>query len=99
MKVKYPKLIWNELNNKNDQELRHFIDDNLKWLYSASNTYLFYFRQRYDHENEWDYLTVLIEVSPTNDDIIVDWDYDEGQEHREWIAYADLLDLIMPDTR
>ena len=98
MKLKYPKLKWNELNNKNDQELWQFIDDNLKWLYSDSNTYLFYFRQRYDHEKEWDYLTVLIEVSPTEGNII-EWDYDEGQEHREWIAYADMTELIMPDMR
>lgn len=92
---KYPSLQWQELN-LNDADFWNFVNNYLKDIYpEASNTYLFYFKQKYDHEKDYEYLTCLIEITPTCN--IVDWDYDEGQQDRVWIAYSDLSEVIMPN--
>ena len=92
---KYPSLQWQDLN-LNDTDFWDFVNKYLKDVYpECSNTYLFYFKQKYDHEEEYDYLTCLIEITPTCN--IIDWDYDEGQQDRVWIAYSDLTEVIMPN--
>ena len=94
---KYPFLQWHDLN-LNDTDFWDFIAMDLKRKHvdpGQSKTFLFYFKQKYDWEKEYDYLTCLIELCPTYN--IVDWDYDEGQTDRVWLAYLDLSEVIMPN--
>ena len=94
---KYPSLQWQDLN-LNDTDFWNFVDMELRRYHinpGQSKTFLFYFKQKYDWEKEYDYLTCMIELHTTCN--IIDWDYDEGQQDRVWIAYADLTEVIMPN--
>lgn len=91
----YPKLKWIPLYNvKHEENFDHFVNIKIRSELGDGQTrmFVFYFKQRYEHEKEFEYLTVVAEISKK--DIIFDWDFDEGQQYREWLAYADLGDLV-----
>lgn len=98
--IYFPSLKWNRFNNY----IEGINDEKLKtWLYLFSreypegNNYILYGKQKYNHEHKYTYFTVLVEVKESSTsydcDVVYDWDFDEGQQCRLWIGYADLMEF------
>lgn len=85
-----PEAKWEALDGGyNDEEFDLKLNTFRKVVYPhMESSYIAYFRQRYDFEREWEYLTVLITIN--DNDTIYDWDFDEGQQHREWLYLLDI---------
>lgn len=87
-----PKVNWEALDGGyNDEEFELKLDVFRKVTYPhMESSFIAYFRQRYDFEKEWEYLTVLITLH--DNDTIYEWDFDEGQQHREWLYILDITE-------
>ncbi len=85
-----PEAKWEALEGGyNDEEFDLKLNTFRKVVYPhMESSYIAYFRQRYDFEREWEYLTVLITIN--DNDTIYEWDFDEGQQHREWLYLLDI---------
>lgn len=85
-----PEVNWEALEGGyNDEEFELKLDVFRKVTYPhMESSFIAYFRQRYDFEKEWEYLTVLITLH--DNDTIYEWDFDEGQQHREWLYLLDI---------
>lgn len=91
----FPSLKWQIFDKKRkDSELYNLFYSLYKQL--PHDIYIIlYGRQRYNIGDEWEYFTVHVTLEECENDIskfnvIFEWDYDEGQDFREWIAFADL---------
>ena len=85
-----PEAKWQALDSKyDDNKFNIYLHSLQERVYDGTDArYIAYFRQKYDYEKDWEYLTVLITL--TRKDIIYEWDFDEGQQERQWLYILDL---------
>ena len=93
----FPVIQWNKLEKIDDEKLKGFLYY-LSREYPEENSYIFYGRQKHSESDEWDYFTVLAKIKEhkyhcCEYDVTWDWDYDEGEEFRQWLGYADIMEL------
>lgn len=93
----FPVIQWIKLDKINDDKLKDLLYF-LSREYPEGNSYIFYGRQKHSESDEWDYYTVLAEVKEHENhcckyDVTWDWDYDEGESFRQWLGYADIMEL------
>ena len=91
----FPKLRWQPFDKiREGSELEEILRSIYNQCPYGVNIIL-YGRQKYAFMENWDYISVLVAIDPNEEDpskfdVAYDWDYDEGQEYREWIAFADI---------
>ena len=95
-----PNLRFYPLLGTTEEDLNAFVEKCMNYPIAVNN-FLVYMRIRYDHETEWTYLLELLYFDLETWKLTWENDWDEGQQHVEYLAVMPLDDTeaFPPDER